>query len=291
MIEIFRNTSDHVTHTAYFSGSPVEVDLDQVDVVIQNPETGETWTPEPAESLNLGRYRIQVPYAATQYDATLRSFWKYHVDGQEVNAEETIQVVTPYVSIEEIISEYPQLQGKTYEELRSMERRVRLMINHITGQEFGTKKKVETGTLNADGTYRLSERAYHVHYFTVNGVAHSLADLQLLNDGWTVQVTFTEGGWYHVKSDVFYGRREPKMSVVLHGTFGWPVVPNDINMAAKMLIGDYFCSDAVYRQRGVQAVRAADWRLDFHDKAFEGTGNLDVDILLSKYAAFNMVVI
>jgi len=290
MFEVYRNTSDYISHAVYTSGAPVEVDSGDIAVVVKNPETGEVWDSLTVEDLNLGRYQVRLPFAATRYDGSLKSYWTYSIEGEYITAEEDIEIVTPYVSLDEIVTAYPQLETKTFEELRLMERRVRLIIDKITGQSFGAKLQTVT-TTTMTGTFALSDRAYHVHYFTVNGEVGNVADLKLLNDGWLVQVTYTPSSWYNVKSDTYLRRGEPKMSVVLHGSFGRPSVPNDINMAALMLIGDYFCAESIYRQRGVNAMTTADWRIDFNARAFEGTGNLDADMLLNKYAAYNMVII
>lgn len=285
MIELLRNSSDYITHSVSVAGTPVAADI--ITLVVINPETGASFTPNAIEITGVGEYRARLPFAATQFDANLKAYWSYSVAGESVVAEEDIEVVTPYITVKEIRAAHPELAAKTDAELRDMERKVRAIINKVTGQEFGVRKT--TVTLTGTENFALSNRLYHVHYYTVNGVAGSLSELSVLNGGWTVQVTYPPGA-YQVKSDT-YLRRGGAMTVVLHGNFGWPSVPGDINLAAKMLIGDYYCNDAVYRQRGVQAVRAADWRLDFHNKAFEGTGNIDVDLLLSKYSGFNMVII
>jgi len=291
MLEIYRNTTEYISHSVYLSGSPAEVDNDFVEVSVYNPATNTSTPLVTAETMNLGRYQTRLPYAMTKFDGPLKSFWRYSIDGEIDIAEEDIEIVTPYVSLDEITAAYPALESKSYEDLREMERRVRLIINEITGQTFGARQQTVNATVGPDGSFNLGQRLWHVHYYTVNGQSGDIGDLQLFNDGWVGKVVTFPTGYHHIKSDVWYTRGSKATTVVLHGNFGWPSVPNDINVAAKLLIGDYFCNDAIYRQKGIQAVRAADWRLDFHDSAFAGTGNLDVDRLLSKYAAFNMVVI
>lgn len=291
MLEVYRNTTEHISHSVYLSGSPAEVDADFVEVSVYNPANGVMSAPVVADIMNLGRYQFRLPYAMTKYDGPLKSYWQYKIGGETVVAEEDIEVVTPYVSLDEITAAYPELDSKSYEELREMERRVRLIINEVTGQTFGARQYTTTVALQPDGTFNLGQKLWYVHYYTVGGYRGEIGDLNIINDGWVGRIVTFPTGYHDIKSDVWYSRRSNNTSVVLHGNFGWPSVPNDINVAAKMLIGDYFCSDAIYRQRGVQAVRAADWRLDFHDSAFTGTGNLDVDRLLGKYGAFNMVII
>jgi hypothetical protein len=65
---------------------------------------------------------------------------------------------------------------------------------------------------------------------------------------------------------------------------GYPTVPSDIVRAATLLIDDIKCGRNDYYQRYVSAYNTDQFRLQFDSRVFEGTGNIIVDKILSKYA-------
>jgi hypothetical protein len=65
---------------------------------------------------------------------------------------------------------------------------------------------------------------------------------------------------------------------------GHPTVPSDIVRAATLLIDDIKCGRNDYYQRYISAYNTDQFRLQFDKRVFEGTGNIVVDKILSKYA-------
>jgi hypothetical protein len=65
---------------------------------------------------------------------------------------------------------------------------------------------------------------------------------------------------------------------------GYPTVPSDIVRAATLLIDDIKCGRNDYYQRYISAYNTDQFRLQFDSRVFEGTGNIVVDKILSKYA-------
>jgi hypothetical protein len=65
---------------------------------------------------------------------------------------------------------------------------------------------------------------------------------------------------------------------------GYPTVPSDIVRAATLLIDDIKCGRNDYYQRYISAYNTDQFRLQFDSRVFEGTGNIIVDKILSKYA-------
>jgi hypothetical protein len=65
---------------------------------------------------------------------------------------------------------------------------------------------------------------------------------------------------------------------------GYPTVPSDIVRAATLLIDDIKCGRNDYYQRYISAYNTDQFRLQFDSRVFEGTGNVIVDKILSKYA-------
>jgi hypothetical protein len=65
---------------------------------------------------------------------------------------------------------------------------------------------------------------------------------------------------------------------------GYPTVPSDIARAATLLVDDIKCGRNDYYQRYISAYNTDQFRLQFDSRVFEGTGNIIVDKILSKYA-------
>ena len=66
--------------------------------------------------------------------------------------------------------------------------------------------------------------------------------------------------------------------------FGHKFVPSDISRAVKLLITDIECGQLDYYKRYVTTYNTDQYKLQFDKQSFEGTGNILVDKILSKYA-------
>lgn len=237
-----------------------------------------------------GLYEIILPVSVVRNDGALKVIWTYF-QGSVVSRDQYYEVVTPYVTIEEIQETFPNLANKSELELREMERRVRHVINSVTGQDFGRRE--ESITLNASASdFTLPRRLYRLDWVKVDGAPVNLATfgIRTSNSGWNLFTTTSFRSWYDVKSDVYF-RATGMRTYEIYGMFGWEYVPNEINWAAKMLVATYFCPEDAYRVTNTTSVRASDWRLEWGDLRFEGTGNIDVDKVLSSWRAPSIMVI
>lgn len=64
---------------------------------------------------------------------------------------------------------------------------------------------------------------------------------------------------------------------------GYPSLPSDITRAAELLIHDIECGKLDYYKRYIAAYNTDQFRIQFDKSVFDGTGNLIVDKILSKY--------
>jgi len=64
---------------------------------------------------------------------------------------------------------------------------------------------------------------------------------------------------------------------------GWPMVPQDIQEAASLIIEDMACGVPNYWSKYVREYETKDYRVDFHRPSFAGTGNVIVDQILHRY--------
>lgn len=70
---------------------------------------------------------------------------------------------------------------------------------------------------------------------------------------------------------------------IVVGEFGWPVVPQDIQDASKMLIDDLACNKLNYVSQYISEYKTDQFTLKYHELAVFGTGNKIVDQILSQY--------
>jgi hypothetical protein len=65
---------------------------------------------------------------------------------------------------------------------------------------------------------------------------------------------------------------------------GYKKVPNDIVRAAELLVEDISCGKLDYYKRYISDYNTDQFKIKFDSRVFEGTGNIIVDKILSKYA-------
>lgn len=65
---------------------------------------------------------------------------------------------------------------------------------------------------------------------------------------------------------------------------GYKKIPSDIVRATKLLVEDLACGKLDYYKRYISDYNTDQFKLKFDDRVFEGTGNIIVDKILSKYA-------
>lgn len=75
------------------------------------------------------------------------------------------------------------------------------------------------------------------------------------------------------------------------GNWGYKTIPAPVKEAAKLLVNDYACSEQLYRDRYLESIKAADWRMQFSSQAWDHTGNVRADQLLSEYVILDWAVI
>jgi hypothetical protein len=221
--------------------------------------------------------------------------WTFNVpDSGVYTDQQTHDVVTPLLSraqIKEIVPDF------TDQQVDLMESGVRHTIYSITGQTFG----------KFNGTYRVKGSRSNTLYLpdrlleldNVNGLANSNSLYSI--DGGGFRLSYYPWGVPPVKAD-FYGLYQEAFTGVIHnpnyisigkfyenatydvtGTWGHQYVPGAVTDAARILVDEYSCMDSEYRDRFLISMTAADWRIQFYEGAFTGTGNARADKLLEPH--------
>lgn len=266
--------------------------------------TGATWALDgvdkgavvPGAPLN-GMVEVQLPYL--QYDGEVAINWSFSIPGSGPYSDRTYyDVVTPILTKQEVAAIYDP-ETLTDAEYVKAEAAVRHIINAHCGQTFG--KWVGTWTIRGDASQSLELPIRLMQVDNVNGDAYG--SYTILGDGFNLRFNsgaeIYDGTKYLPKPDV--GPRPDMGGVIydpysisrerysrtrsysIYGIWGYNAVPSTVKEAAKLLINDYACADAAYRDRYLTSMTAADWRIQFNEGAFINTGNVRADQLLEPY--------
>lgn len=288
---------------------------DDVECLVTIEKTGTTIAPfsvTPESGANV--VEVPLPYAAVHDEGTIKVSLTFSIDSIAYTKTRELKIVTPYLDLWEL----KQIIGPnaTDEECWTVEFAVRSVIDAFTGQSFG----VEEGTITIMGNknsalgftrpcLRLDKilEGTEVRYDVTDIHGDSFfgeGTYTVTGDGWflkrpswdTDDFRTNYGDAYYTvnpitpptfRSNLF--RNDVVYTVT--GRFGYEEVPLAIREAAKLLVNDYACADAMYRDRYLKSVRSADWRIEFVDSAFLATGNARADLLLGPYVVNRMLVI
>jgi hypothetical protein len=248
-----------------------------------------------------GIHTVQINWEHTEYDGTLKIVWK-KTDFERVT---WLEVVTPIVPLSVLDT---LLDGVSTEDQYDAERIVRKIIEVYTGQTFGKFR----GTVDVAGNdstqlalpmpllqlRKMSDDRfdYGINAFTIRGEGWFLG--QTPGAYWSIKDAPPEEVLDQVNNGVIYAPGVVKKGdfrytsyYTIEGDWGYESVPTPVVEAAKMLISDYACQDSSYRDKYLESMKAADWRIQYTQGAYDGTGNLKADQLLNPYKLSNMVVI
>jgi hypothetical protein len=215
--------------------------------------------------------------------------------------ENFVTVVRPYID--------PNTLGHTQAEIEKFKRHeeiVRAIIDSIVTEGFYYKKRViQTVGLGADylplwinakklikiveNNVVLFDSGDPEEYSVQYGMSDDKTAVTILFDE---QINRAEGAPLEFPQgtsdlwDLKFGYRGfPKgFDYTLYLEAGYKRVPSDIARAAELLIEDLDCGKLEYIERYVSEYQTDQFKIKFDGRVFEGTGNMVVDKILSKYA-------
>jgi hypothetical protein len=236
---------------------------------------------------------IQYPLNS-KYDTEYHVIITAELDETETLFDDTFALVRPYVAPSTLGQNASEIAEYTrYEEI------ARAIIDSIIPEGFYYKKKVlETVGLGADyiplwmdakkilsvyeNNVLVTDRVYEI---TKDKTAITEKMLDMVNRDEQAPLIMPTA-----MSDIVDANLPPLRGFpngydyrfVLES--GYPSVPSDIARAATLLIDDIKCGRIDYYQRYITSYNTDQFRLQFDKRLFEGTGNIVVDKILSKYA-------
>lgn len=243
-----------------------------------------------------GRHEITVPWSCTEYDATLTIKW-YNADSSFVRYS-SVDVVTPVISASVLSTILPSW---TQDDRDDLERAIRHTIQAYTGQAFGKRQEVIRVTATGDQKLKLPYRLITINSVTdvYYSTALDLTQYGVYGDGWffghnpqpdddayepwNVIPDTTAGNVIVVPSFTYLGAFKQDWRYDIDGVWGYDAVPEEVQVAAKILVNDYSANGSAWRDRYVEAISSGDWSMDFNPGAYLGTGNAKVDNLLEPF--------
>lgn len=298
MTEIYRGSTNY----AYLDLEGVTADAPPTAVVISTPGTsGIPLTVSEVEDAPTGTSRwvalLNIVHSQEVKDFVVR--WEFTIDGVPVAQEEHYEVVVPLVSTNRIREELFLGPEVTDKDLVLAERRVRRIIEDVCGQTFSLRKDTLNVKASRDPYLRLPERLFTLESAHMSGFPLNTALVNMGNDGWVLYKVnaYPAGIIYspkHVIDDPYSAAANIWRSdswVSITGYWGWEKVPAAVEEAALILIEDRLCPETLYRDRYLETMTAADWRIQFNPEAYRGTGNAVADQILRNFIVRAMAVI
>jgi hypothetical protein len=255
-----------------------------------------------------GGYRVTLPFSLVQSDKSIQIRWKFDYVESSVTKNyshtTSIDVVTPYVTLDEIKAAIPEAEQFTDAELIRLERRIRGVIDTFTGQSFGRYVGTREVIGSGDEELKLSDRLVLLDNITGANIIYSddgIASPGLYTsrgDGWYVGFSAPIPTGDYVFENVIRDpdslyKRGFRDNVVytITGTWGWDDVPAEVKEAALILCEDELCPQAEYRDRYLKSISGDGWRYEFNPNAYYGTGSVIADQLLEPFRRSTMTVI
>jgi hypothetical protein len=236
---------------------------------------------------------IQYPLSS-KYDTDYRVVITADLTSEETIFDDVFSIVRPYVN--------PSTLGETASQIAEytrLEEIARAVIDSVIPEGFYYKKKVlDTVGLGAD-YIPLWMDAKKILAVYENNVLVTDRTFEITQDKTAITETVVDGVNRNeqapliiplASSDIVDANLPPLKGFpngydyrfILES--GYPAVPSDIARAATLLIDDIKCGRIDYYQRYITSYNTDQFRLQFDKRMFEGTGNIVVDKILSKYA-------
>jgi len=278
--EIYEDTLSILKYTIYIDGVAKDAD-GSVSVSVDGVSLGNS-TKTPGKT---GEYTILLPMTYNAKVGSIKVNWSFNYSTLPFIVTECYKIVKPYASWNLFVDKFAQY-NKAYADYVEAERVVRYVINSYCGQSFETFEaaiRVEGNGL--DGLILphplLSET--NVQWSDGYNVIYTDTDIpwEISGNGWILRKQST----YDSFDPVCEPHDKFKRNVIytVTGVWGYECIPNPVVESARLLIEDYICPDQNYRNKYLDNIRSGDWRLEFNDWAFVGTGNATVDRLLKEY--------
>lgn len=327
MAEIYKNTNTAVSTKLYVKGEPITSEhnvvvnfFDITEDPLINPQIDPNDTvlslvAEQSE-VDIGVYSVYIPIYYTDRNRNFKLQWTYAYNSQTYHHITYLDVVTPYISLEEALedlglgSDSNDPNYKTYHEMRMAEKYARKQVEYYTGQSFYEYDDTFTIMGNDSDILPLPSRILQVHTLksndqllvdNLNNINNIGFNLKPTTSGFGILIdqatqldpeTYIANGMvppsiYDVSPNIF--RRGKRYDI--YGRFGWKDIPDEVEQATIEIMRSYFAKDRLWRDKYINKISTTDWDFQFTSEAFAGTGSSYADKLLLDFVVTQMVVV
>jgi hypothetical protein len=222
------------------------------------------------------------------YDGVLDATLFNYLD--EVENVAGIEVVRPYTNITTLATEL----DKTYAQARDTERTARFIIDSESAKTFGFVRKEKEFIGNGSDYLVIDEKIHKLYKVYENGnllydstQENNLVTYTISKDKTSIIPVYIEANkteYPQVWRDRYLSRAfADGYDYVVEADFGYKVIPQDIQEATKLLCSDISSGNMQYINNYIESFDNADFKIKFAKNFANGTGNLIVDKILSKY--------
>lgn len=283
MAEIYRDT-ETITFSLGITGATA------VSAVIKR---GGTTVATPA--VTAGSFTL--PFSVTAFDGPFTVEWTFTYSGVTTTRTEVHEIVTPYVTLDEIKDALELPTSVDDDKLIRTERLVRKIVDRYVGHPFGKYVATLRAIGRGDRELALPDRLLSLTGITGNYV-FSAGSYETRGDGYylTVSESAPDGDWVFtnviaVPDSIWGSPFKDGRVFTLTGEWGWDSVPVDVKEAVLILIEARLCPTTIYRDKYVTQFNYADTIVKFDSRAYQGTGDVVADQLLFEYKRTSPVVI
>jgi len=238
-------------------------------------------------SVSTGKYKYTLTTSNNSSLGKFKAVWSYTVLSIVNSKTDYYDVVVGYANATQTREMFPILTSKTNDEIYAKEKLARKIIDVYCNQTFGFEDSITKIFRGSDSNkLYLDRRLFVLDSVKIDGTDDITSEVEILDDSWLVPLADVRPGFF---VDVKKGLTEPsryfrrQLKYHVKGDWGWESVPDSINLAAMMLINDYFCDTSMLRQHGIISYELGDKDINFRRDLWGTTGNYDVDMLLSEF--------
>jgi hypothetical protein len=222
------------------------------------------------------------------YDAVLDATLFNYLD--EVESVAGIEVIRPYTNIASLATDL----NKTYDQAKDTERTARFIIDSESAKTFGFVRKEKEFIGNGSDYLVIDEKIHKLYKVYENGnllydstQEENLVTYTISKDRTSIIPVYIEANkteYPQVWRDRYLSRAfADGYDYVVEADFGYKVIPQDIQEATKLLCSDISSGNMQYINNYIESFDNADFKIKFAKNFVNGTGNLIVDKILSKY--------
>lgn len=283
-MEIYFENSDAIYLTIYVNGAPADADGDVNLTVTRLLDSIVVVDNVTASRESVGKYYYVLDSDVNTVLGKYKAKWSYTVASKDMVKTEFYDVVVAYANAAEVRDYFSERANDSNDEIYRKEKLARRIINIFCNQTFDFEiditKKVEGS--NSD-VLRLPRTLWDLTSVKADNTEDVTSQVEQTTPVYIERIPVLPV--VDVKRDILNPRPFflKRVKYYVKGNWGFQDVPENVTLAAILLINDYFNDDTLLRRHGVYQSTMGDVQYTFNNDLWFTTGNYDADVLLSPF--------